>query len=219
MGQKVNPHGLRVGIIKSWGSKWFADDKSFGDTLVEDNKIRKFLKKKLYAAGISKITIERAAGRVKVSIFAAKPGIIIGKGGESVEKLKGEIAKLTCSKVMLNILEVRRPEVDAQLVAENVAAQLENRVSYRRAMKKAISGTMKAGGKGIKISVGGRVGGAEIARTEHYIEGNIPLSTLRADIDYGFSEAHTAYGKLGVKVWINHGEVLPGRAVVEGSVQ
>lgn len=217
MGQKVNPHGLRVGIIKNWDSKWYADSKTFGDVLVEDNKIRKYLKKKLYAAGISKIEIERAAGRIKVTILTAKPGVVIGKGGAAIDDLKADIQKLTASKVMVNIIEVRRPECDAQLVAENVAAQLENRVSFRRAMKQAMSRSMKMGAKGIKINVGGRVGGAEIARDEHYIEGNIPLSTLRADIDYGFAEAHTAYGKLGIKVWINHGQVLPTKATTEGS--
>lgn len=217
MGQKVNPHGLRVGVIKNWDAKWFANDQKFGDTLVEDNKIRKYLKNKLFAAGISKIETERAAGRLKVTIYTAKPGVVIGKGGSAIDELKAEIQKLTDARVILNILEVRRPELDAQLVAENVAQQLENRVSFRRAMKQAMGRTMKAGGKGIKIMVAGRVGGAEIARAEHYIEGNIPLSTLRADIDYGFAEARTAYGKLGVKVWVNHGEVLPAKASKEGS--
>ena len=216
MGQKVNPHGLRVGVIKNWDTKWFAEDKAFGDVLVEDNKIRKFLKNKLYAAGISKIGIERAAGRLKVTIYTAKPGVVIGKGA-AIDGLKQEIQNLTSAKVILNILEVRKPECDAQLVAENVAQQLENRISFRRAMKQAMGRTMKAGAKGIKIMVAGRVGGAEIARSEHYIEGNIPLSTLRANIDYGFSEAHTAYGKLGVKVWVNHGEVLPEKVGKEGS--
>ena len=217
MGQKVNPHGLRVGVIKNWDAKWFANDQKFGDTLVEDNKIRKYLKNKLFAAGISKIETERAAGRLKVTIYTAKSGVVIGKGGSAIDELKAEIQKLTDARVILNILEVRRPELDAQLVAENVAQQLENRVSFRRAMKQAMGRTMKAGGKGIKIMVAGRVGGAEIARAEHYIEGNIPLSTLRADIDYGFAEARTAYGKLGVKVWVNHGEVLPAKASKEGS--
>lgn len=217
MGQKVNPHGLRVGVIKNWDTKWFAEDKAFGDVLVEDNKIRKFLKNKLYAAGISKIGIERAAGRLKVTIYTAKPGVVIGKGGAAIDGLKQEIQNLTSAKVILNILEVRKPECDAQLVAENVAQQLENRISFRRAMKQAMGRTMKAGAKGIKIMVAGRVGGAEIARSEHYIEGNIPLSTLRANIDYGFAEAHTAYGKLGVKVWVNHGEVLPEKVGKEGS--
>ena len=217
MGQKVNPHGLRVGVIKNWDAKWYANPLKFGDTLVEDNKIRKFLKKKLYASGVSKIETERAAGRLKVTVYTAKPGLVIGKGGSAIDELKAEIQKQTDAKVILNILEVRRPELDAQLVAENVAQQLENRISFRRAMKQAMGRTMKSGAKGIKIMVAGRVGGAEIARSEHYIEGNIPLSTLRADINYGFCEARTAYGKLGVKVWINHGEVLPERAPKEGS--
>ncbi|MBQ5961198.1 MAG: 30S ribosomal protein S3 [Firmicutes bacterium] len=217
MGQKVNPEGLRVGVIKNWSSKWFADDNSFGEVLVEDNKIRKFLKKKLYASGVSKLDIERAAHRVKVTVYTAKPGVVIGKGGTAVDELKAEIQKMTQDKVILNIVEVRRPEMDAQLVAENIAQQLENRVSFRRAMKQAMGRTMKAGAKGIKTKLTGRVGGAEIARSEHYINGNIPLATLRANIDYGFAEAQTAYGKLGVKVWINHGEVLPTHAVKEGS--
>ena len=217
MGQKVNPHGLRVGVIKDWDSRWYARNDKVGDLIVEDYKIRKFLKNKLYAAGISKIGIERAAGRLKATIYTAKPGVVIGKGGAAIDGLKQEIQNLTSAKVILNILEVRKPECDAQLVAENVAQQLENRISFRRAMKQAMGRTMKAGAKGIKIMVAGRVGGAEIARSEHYIEGNIPLSTLRANIDYGFSEAHTAYGKLGVKVWVNHGEVLPEKVGKEGS--
>ncbi|MBQ4186956.1 MAG: 30S ribosomal protein S3 [Firmicutes bacterium] len=217
MGQKVNPHGLRVGVINDWNTKWYADSKEFGDLLVEDNKIRNYLKEKLYQAGISKIEIERAAGRIKVIILTAKPGIIIGKEAAGVKALKEELQAMTSAKVSLNIVEVKRPERDAQLVAENIAKQLEDRVSFRRAMKKAMSSAMKAGAKGIKTTVGGRVGGAEIARDESYNEGVLPLQTLRANIDYGFCEAHTAYGKLGVKVWINHGEVLQSRAKKEGS--
>ena len=217
MGQKVKPHGLRVGVINDWNTKWYADSKEFGDLLVEDNKIRNYLKEKLYQAGISKIEIERAAGRIKVIILTAKPGIIIGKEAAGVKALKEELQAMTSAKVSLNIVEVKRPERDAQLVAENIAKQLEDRVSFRRAMKKAMSSAMKAGAKGIKTTVGGRVGGAEIARDESYNEGVLPLQTLRANIDYGFCEAHTAYGKLGVKVWINHGEVLQSRAKKEGS--
>ena len=217
MGQKVNPHGLRVGVINDWNTKWYADSKEFGDLLVEDNKIRNYLKEKLYQAGISKIEIERAAGRIKVIILTAKPGIIIGKEAAGVKALKEELQAMTSAKVSLNIVEVKRPERDAQLVAENIAKQLEDRVSFRRAMKNAMGRAMKAGAKGIKTTVGGRVGGAEIARDESYNEGVLPLQTLRANIDYGFCEAHTAYGKLGVKVWINHGEVLQSRAKKEGS--
>lgn len=216
MGQKVNPHGLRVGVIKDWDSKWYAEA-DFADNLVEDYAIRKFLKKKLFSAGISKIEIERASDRVKVIIFTAKPGIVIGKGGAEIEKLKAETQKLTSKKLFIDIKEVKRPDRDAQLVAENIAGQLEARVSFRRAMKSTMQRTMKAGAKGIKVSVGGRVGGAEIARTEHYSEGTIPLQTLRADIDYGFAEAATTYGRLGVKVWIYKGEVLPTKATKEGS--
>ena len=217
MGQKVNPHGLRVGVIKDWNTKWYADSKEFGDLLVEDHKIRTFLKDKLYQAQISKIEIERAAGRVKVVILTAKPGIIIGKEAAGVKALKDELQAMTGAKVSLNIVEVKRRERDAQLVAENIAQQLENRVSFRRAMKQVMGRAMKAGAKGIKTTVGGRVGGAEIARDESYNEGVLPLQTLRANIDYGFAEANTAYGKLGVKVWINHGEVLPVKAKKEGS--
>ena len=207
MGQKVNPHGLRVGVIKDWDSKWYAE-KDFADNLVEDVKIRKFIKKRLYDAGISKITIERTAGRVKISVYTAKPGIVIGKNGASIEALKAELQKMTAQKVAVNIEEVKRPELDAQLVAENIALQLENRVTFRRAMKQAMGRTMKFGAKGIKIQISGRVGGAEIARKESYHEGTIPLQTLRADIDYGFEEAKTTYGRIGVKVWIYSGEVL-----------
>lgn len=211
MGQKVNPHGLRVGIIKDWDTKWYAE-KDFADYLVEDVKIRKFIKKKLYAAGVSKIAIERTAGRVKISVYTAKPGIVIGKNGQAIEELKGEIQKMTSQKVAVNIEEIKRPETDAQLVAERIALDLENRVTFRRAMKQAMGRTMKFGAKGIKTAVSGRLGGADIARTESYHDGTIPLQTLRADIDYGFAEADTIYGKLGVKVWIYKGEVLPVKA-------
>ena len=217
MGQKVNPHGLRVGIIKEWDSRWYASDAEFSDFLVEDYNIRKFLKKKLYDAGISKIEIERASDRVKVIIFTAKPGVVIGKGGSAIEKLKGEVQKMTDKKLLIDIKEIKRPERDAQLVAESIAQQLENRVSFRRAMKSTMGRSMKAGVKGIKAAVGGRLGGADIARTEFYSEGTIPLQTLRADIDYGFAEADTTYGKLGVKVWIYKGEVLPAKGNKEGS--
>ena len=217
MGQKVNPHGLRVGVIKDWDSKWYADAE-FADFLVEDYNIRKFLKNKLYSAGISKIEIERASGRVKIIIHTAKPGVVIGKGGEEIEKTKKELQKIMNNKkVVVDIKEVKRPDKDAQLVAENIALQLENRVSFRRAMKSTMSRTMKSGAKGIKTAVSGRVGGADMARTEFYSEGTIPLQTLRADIDYGFAEADTTYGKLGVKVWIYKGEVLPTKANKEGS--
>ena len=209
MGQKVNPHGLRVGVIKDWESRWFADDENFSDNLVEDYKIREFLKKKLYHAGISKIEIERSADRVKVLVYTAKPGVVIGKGGAEIEKLKGELAKYSTKKVLVDIKEVKRPDSDAQLVAENIAQQLENRISFRRAMKSCMGRAMKAGAKGIKTSCSGRLGGADMARTEFYSEGNIPLQTLRADIDYGFAEANTTYGKIGVKTWVYHGEVLP----------
>ena len=209
MGQKVNPHGLRVGVIKDWESRWFADDENFSDNLVEDYKIREFLKKKLYHAGISKIEIERTNDRVKVLVYTAKPGVVIGKGGAEIEKLKGELAKYSTKKVLVDIKEVKRPDSDAQLVAENIAQQLENRISFRRAMKSCMGRAMKAGAKGIKTSCSGRLGGADMARTEFYSEGNIPLQTLRADIDYGFAEANTTYGKIGVKTWVYHGEVLP----------
>lgn len=217
MGQKVNPHGLRVGIINDWDSRWYAEA-DFADNLVEDYKIRTFLKKKLYSAGLSKIEIERASDRLKIIIFTAKPGVVIGRGGTEIEKLKEEIQKFTAKKLNLEIKEVKRPDVDAQLVAENIANQLENRISFRRAMKSTMARTMKAGAKGIKAAVAGRLGGADIARTEFYSEGTIPLQTLRANIDYGFAEADTTYGKLGVKVWIYHGEVLPVKgAKAEGS--
>ena len=219
MGQKVNPHGMRVGVIKDWDSKWYAEA-DFSDNLVEDYNIRKFVKKKLYSAGISKIEIERASDRVKVFIYTAKPGVVIGKGGADIEKLKAEIQKLTTKKLSVDIKEIKRPDGDAQLVAENIALQLENRVSFRRAMKSVMSRTMKtAGCKGIKTAVSGRLGGADMARTEFYSEGTIPLQTLRADIEYGFAEADTTYGKVGVKVWIYKGEVLPTKSVKEGSEQ
>ena len=208
MGQKVNPHGLRVGVIKDWDSRWYAETE-YSDYLVEDYNIRKYLKKKLYAAGISKIEIERASNRVKVIVFTAKPGLIIGKGGQEIEVTKNEIAKMTGKTVLVDIKEIKRPDKDAQLVAENIAQQLENRVSFRRAMKSCISRTMKAGALGIKTTASGRLGGADIARAESYNEGTIPLQTLRADIDYGFAEADTTYGKVGIKVWIYKGEVLP----------
>ena len=216
MGQKVNPHGLRVGVIKDWDSKWYAEG-NFSDYLVEDYNIRKFLKKKLYSAGVSRIEIERASDRVKVIIYTAKPGVVIGKGGAEIEKVKKEMQKLTDKKLVVDIKEVKRPDKDAQLVAENIALQLENRVSFRRAMKSCMGRSMKSGIKGIKTAVSGRLGGADIARTEFYSEGTIPLQTLRADIDYGFAEADTTYGKLGVKVWIYKGEVLPTKANKEGS--
>ncbi len=208
MGQKVNPHGLRVGIIKDWDSRWYADKKSFGDSLVEDYNLRVFLKKKLFQAGVEKIEIEKFANKIRVSIYAGKPGIVIGKGGSEIEKLKAELEKMTGKTIILNVIEVKQPDLSAQLVAENIASQLERRISFRKAMKQCMGRTMKLGAKGIKTYVAGRVGGAEIARTEQYHEGTIPLQTLRADIDYGFAEADTTYGKLGVKVWIYKGEIL-----------
>ena len=217
MGQKVNPHGLRVGVIKDWDSKWYADAE-FSDYLVEDYNIRKFLKKKLYSAGVSKIEIEGASDRVKVIIYTAKPGVVIGKGGAEIEVTKKELSKLTDKKVMVDIKEIKRPDRDAQLVAENIAQQLENRVSFRRAMKSCMGRTMKSGAMGIKTCCSGRLGGADIARAEFYSEGTIPLQTLRADIDYGFAEANTTYGKVGVKVWIYKGEILPTKGnQMEGS--
>ena len=217
MGQKVNPHGLRVGVIKDWDSKWYAEGKDFADCLVEDYEIRTFLKKKLYNAGVSKIDIERASDRVKVILYTAKPGVVIGKGGAEIEKIKAELEKKTGKKMLVDIKEVKRPDKDAQLVAENIAQQLENRVSFRRAMKSCMGRSMKAGALGIKAACSGRLGGADIARTEFYSEGTIPLQTLRADIDYGFAEADTTYGKVGVKVWIYKGEVLPTKGNKEGS--
>ena len=213
MGQKVNPHGLRVGVIKDWNSRWYADA-DFADNLIEDHKIRTYLKKRLYSAGVSKIEIERASDRVKVIVYTAKPGVVIGRQGSEIEKVKAELKQFTNKKLLIDIKEVKMPECDAQLVAENIAAQLENRVSFRRAMKSAMSRTMKSGALGIKTSVSGRLGGADMARTEFYSEGTIPLQTLRADIDYGFAEADTTYGKVGVKVWIYNGEILPTK---EGS--
>ena len=210
MGQKVNPHGLRVGVNKNWNSRWFVSDEKFGDTLVSDNQIRKFLKSKLQAAGVSKIEIERDSARVIVFIHCARPGMVIGQKAEAIEDLKKEIKKMVDSDkaVLIKVVEIRNVDLDAQLVAENIAAKLEGRIAFRRAMRGAISGAMKHGAKGIKVSCGGRLGGAEIARTEHYHEGTIPLQTLRADIDYGFWEANTTYGKIGVKVWIYKGDVL-----------
>ena len=216
MGQKVNPHGLRVGIIKDWDSRWYAEA-DFADNLVEDYEIRKYLKKRLYNSGVAKIEIERASDRLKVIIYTAKPGVVIGKGGSEIEKVKKELQKFTDKKLLIDIKEVKRPERDAQLVAENIAAQLENRISFRRAMKSAMQRTMRSGCQGIKTSVSGRLGGADMARTEFYSEGTIPLQTLRADIDYGFAEADTTYGKVGVKTWIYHGEVLPVKNTKEGS--
>ena len=215
MGQKVNPHGLRVGVIKDWDSKWYAD-KEFADFLVEDYNIRTYLKKKLNNAGVSKIEIERASDRVKVVIFTAKPGVIIGKGGQEIEVTKKELQKFTDKKLVVDIKEIKRPDKDAQLVAENIAQQLENRVTFRKAMKSAMSRSLKAGTLGIKTAVSGRLGGADMARTESYSEGTIPLQTMRADVDYGFAEADTTYGKIGVKVWIYKGEILPTKAK-EGS--
>ena len=222
MGQKVNPHGLRVGVIADWDSKSYAEG-NFADCLIEDYKIREFLKKKLYAAGISKIEIERASERVKVIIYTAKPGVVIGKGGTEIEKVKAELQKYLQigkkQKLIVDIKEVKKPDKDAQLVAENIALQLENRISFRRAMKSCMSRSLKSGALGIKTAVSGRLGGADMARTEFYSEGNIPLQTLRADIDYGFAEADTTYGKVGVKVWIYKGEILPTKGNKEGGAQ
>ncbi|MPM88183.1 30S ribosomal protein S3 [bioreactor metagenome] len=219
MGQKVNPHGLRLGIIKTWDAKWYAD-KDYAKNLHEDIKIRKFLKAKLYTAGVSKIETERAANRLKITIHTAKPGMVIGRGGSGIEQIKANLKKMTDKNVDVNIAEVKQADLDATLVAENIAAQLERRIAFRRAMKQSVSRTMRMGAKGIKVMVGGRLGGAEIARSEGYREGSIPLHTLRADIDYGTAEAHTTYGRIGVKVWIYKGEVLPEAkkpaAVVEG---
>ncbi len=221
MGQKVNPNGLRVGIIRDWNSRWFVDKKHFGDTLVEDYNIRKHLKKKLYAAGIPRIEIERTfdtatgAPRVKINIFCAKPGMVIGRGGGEIDKLRLGVEKIIHKSVNLNIVEIRNADTNAQLVAENIAQQLERRIAFRRAMKQSIGRAMRFGAKGIKVQVGGRLNGADIARSEHYHEGTIPLQTLRADIDYGFAEADTTYGKIGVKVWIYKGEVLKGSKPVD----
>jgi small subunit ribosomal protein S3 len=220
VGQKVNPHGLRVGVIKDWDAKWYADKKNFADNLVEDDKIRKFVKKELFSAGISKVEIERTAKRVKLNIHTAKPGVVIGKGGAGIEALKAKLTKFISGKnVLINIVEVKNAEADAQLMAENIAAQLEKRVSFRRAMKQTIQRAMKHGVKGVKTSCSGRLGGAEMARTEQYHEGTIPLQTLRADIEYGFAEADTTYGKIGVKVWVYNGEVLPTKKVEKEEAQ
>ena len=212
MGQKVNPNGLRVGVIRNWNSRWYANDRDFGDTLVEDYNLRKYLKKTLYDAGVPKIEIERDAKRVKIHIHCAKPGMVIGRNGSEIEKLRATCEKMLGKPVNINIVEVKNPDLNATLVAENIAAQLEKRVSFRRAMKLAIGRTMRLGAKGIKTQVSGRLGGAEIARSEHYHEGTIPLQTLRADVDYGFAEAATSYGRIGVKVWIYQGEVLHASA-------
>ena len=217
MGQKMDPRGLRVGVINDWNSRWYADAKHFGDYVVEDNKIRTFIKKKLYVAGISKIEIERTPKFVKINVFTAKPGIVIGKGGNLSEQLKAEVEKLINKQINLNIIEVKDVDVNAQLVAENIAGQLERRISFRRAMKQCMQRTMRAGALGIKTACSGRLGGADMARTEFYKEGTVPLQTLRADIDYGFAEANTTYGKVGVKVWIYKGEILPSKTKkVEG---
>ena len=220
MGQKMHPHGLRVGVIKDWNSKWYADSKNFSDYLVEDHKIREYVKKKLFVSGISKIEIERTPKFVKVNVYTAKPGLVIGKGGNYAETLKNELTKMINKEVNLNIVEVKNVDTDAQLVAENICNQLERRISFRRAMKQCMQKAMKAGALGIKTAVSGRLGGADMARTEFYKEGTIPLQTLRADIDYGFHEADTTYGKIGVKVWIYKGEVLPTKKVAkEGGEQ
>ena len=216
MGQKVHPNGLRVGVIRDWNSRWYAESKDFANYLVEDNKIRKYVKKKLYASGISKVEIERTAKFVKVNVYTAKPGLVIGKGGNLAESLKAELQKMINKDVNLNIVEVKNVDIDAQLVAENIAGQLERRISFRRAMKQCMQKSMKAGALGIKTAVSGRLAGADMARTEFYKDGTIPLQTIRADIDYGFAEADTTYGKIGVKVWIYKGEVLPSKKTVEG---
>lgn len=220
MGQKVHPHGLRVGVIKDWDAKWYADKKNFADNLVEDNLIREYVKNKAYSAGVSKIEIERAAKRIKLNIYTGKPGMIIGKGGQGIDALKKELLTLVKDdkNVLINIVEVKAPETDAQLMAENVAQQLEKRISFRRAMKQTIQRAMKSGVKGVKTACAGRLGGADIARTEQYHEGTIPLQTLRADIDYGFAEADTTYGKIGVKVWVYRGEVLPVKKEIKEEV-
>ena len=220
MGQKMHPHGLRVGVISDWDSKWYADSKNFSDYLIEDHKIREYVKKKLYVSGISKIEIERTAKFVKVNVYTAKPGVVIGKGGNLAESLKQELSKMIGKEVNLNIVEVKDVDTNAQLVAENIAGQLERRISFRRAMKQCMQKSMKAGALGIKTAVSGSLGGADMARTEFYKEGTIPLQTLRADIDYGFAEADTTYGKIGVKVWIYKGEVLPTKKIkTEGGEQ
>lgn len=218
MGQKVHPYGLRLGIIKDWESKWYAD-KNYRDLLHEDIALRKYIKKRLYLAGVSRIELERAANRIRVSIHTAKPGIVIGRGGTEVENLRKELEELTGKQVSINIIEIKKPELDAQLVAENIAAQIEKRVAFRRAMKQAVTRAMRIGAQGIRVAVSGRLAGAEMARSEWYSEGKVPLHTLRADIDYGFAEAQTTYGKIGIKVWIYKGEVLPERAAVKDAEQ
>ena len=211
MGQKVNPHGLRVGVIKNWDTQWYADKKQFSAFLKEDYEIREFIKKKYFAAAISKIVIERAASKVTVTVYTARPGVLIGKAGSEIEVIKASLGKITCGKyIAINIIEVKKPDADAQLIAESIASQLEKRTSFRRAMKQAISRAMRLGVKGVKAMVSGRLDGAEIARTEQYHEGSIPLQTLRADIEYGFAEARTTFGAIGVKVWVYKGEVLGG---------
>ena len=216
MGQKVHPNGFRVGVIRDWNSRWYAEDSHFSEYLIEDQKIRKYIKKKLFISGISKVEIERTAKFVKVNVFTAKPGLVIGKGGELSEKLKNELQKMIGKEVNLNIVEVKNVDLDAQLVAENICNQLERRISFRRAMKQCMQKTMKAGALGIKTAVSGRLGGADMARTEFYKDGTVPLQTLRADIDYGFAEAATTYGKIGVKVWIYKGEILPSKKMEGG---
>lgn len=215
MGQKVNPHGLRVGVIKNWDSRWFANKSTFGDTLVEDYNVRNYIKKALYSAGVPRIEIERFADKVKIHIHCAKPGLVIGRGGAEIEKLRADVEKMIGKPVAINIIEVKSPDLDAQLVAEKIALDLENRVAFRRATKQSIGRAMKLGAKGIKTRVSGRLAGAEIARAETYHEGTIPLQTIRADIDYGTAEAHTTYGRIGVKVWIYRGEVLKGEATAK----
>ena len=215
MGQKVNPHGLRVGVIKGWDAKWYADKKTFADNLVEDNKIREFVKKELFSAGIAKIEIERSAKRIKLNIHTAKPGVVIGKGGAGIEALKAELEKMTKKNIIVNIVEVKAIDKNAQLVAENIALAIERRVAFRRAMKQAVQRALKAGAKGIKVAASGRLGGAEMARTEGYTEGTVPLHTIRADVDYAIAEADTTYGKIGVKVWIYKDEILPTKKVVK----
>ncbi|MDD2413912.1 MAG: 30S ribosomal protein S3 [Eubacteriaceae bacterium] len=211
MGQKVNAHGFRVGVIKDWNAKWYANDKDFADYLIEDNKIRHYIKKSQFQAGISKIVIERFGNKIKIHIHTAKPGMIIGRGGAGIEALRVELEKMTKKTVYINIVEVKNIDLDAQLIAENIAGQLERRISFRRAMKQSMQRTMRAGAKGIKTAVAGRLNGAEMARREHYAQGNVPMQTLRADISYGFAEADTTYGKIGIKVWVNKGEILTGR--------
>ena len=219
MGQKVNAHGLRVGVIKDWNAKWYANDKNFADCLIEDNQVRKHIKKSQFQAGISKIILERFGNKLRVHIYAAKPGMIIGKSGAGIEALRMEIEKMIGKSVFINIVEVKNVDLDAQLIAENIAGQLERRISFRRAMKQCMQRTMRAGAKGIKTSVSGRLNGAEMARREHYAQGNVPMQTLRADITYGFAEADTTYGKLGIKVWVNKGEILTGREDVLAMVE